>query len=220
MEHYWRKVFSRAWADTKSSLGFNQKMAAAGLIVIAGAIFAYIHTGSVPDDVTKSLWYGLPFCVAGIALFGWNFMMAQEAIFNEFATDSAAKIADLEFLIAQRKLPQKPNLEAWTRVKELRLHQAASLWCDEEPTWPKLSRKAASWLTALQDAVENGDLEHVQKPWDRYEMGRKSLPSKMLPGGVSVSEQVLIRSESTVVTRDALREYARKFGSVPTFLQQ
>jgi hypothetical protein len=220
MEHYWRKVLLRAWADTKSSFGLNQKTATAALIVIVGAVLAYMHTGSLPDDATKSIWYGLSLGVAGVFLFGWNFVAAQAEIFKESSAESATKIAALESAIAERKQPEKANLDAWTRVKELRLHEAAPLWCDEEPTWPKMSRKAAAWLTVLQDAIQNGDLEHVPKSWDRYETGTESLASRMVPGGVSVSKRILARSESTVVTRAALIEYAKKSGVVPTFLRE
>jgi hypothetical protein len=45
MGNYWRRVFARAWADTKQSFGWNQKTVATALVALAGLAVAFIQLG-------------------------------------------------------------------------------------------------------------------------------------------------------------------------------
>ncbi|HUA51453.1 MAG TPA: hypothetical protein VMB81_04775, partial [Candidatus Sulfotelmatobacter sp.] len=79
MDGYWAKVLSKAWGDTKGTLGWNQKTAAAVIVALASLVPLGLTTGlpAVKEHGVQYLWYGLPFLIAALFLFAWNFVSAQ-----------------------------------------------------------------------------------------------------------------------------------------------
>jgi len=79
MGDYWRKVFARAWSDTKQSFGWNQKTALTALAALAGIAVAFIQLGLVAAiaSATGLFWTALPIAIAGLLLFVWNSYRCQ-----------------------------------------------------------------------------------------------------------------------------------------------
>jgi hypothetical protein len=203
MDHYWRRVFKTAWDDTKHSFGWNQKTVATGLIAIAGVLVAFFHFGvtAAITSATGIFWVALPFAIAGLVLFAWNFFSTPLRL----NANLRAKINELEAAAANFKKPP-PDYSAC----KLTLRQAAFLWCDLEPIssdWPP--PQVLAWLTALKASVKKGELKFVPKI-DPYQ-----------PGGEARQRihQMENAYSDTIVTRSALRQFAKKNGYDPAFLR-
>src|SRR5262245_36766645 len=128
---YWRKVFARAWADTKQSFGWNQKTVATVLVAVVGIGVAFIQLGfaAMLTSATGLFWTALPFVIAGCALFVWNLFSAPASLYAELDKSSREKIAALESRLTKFAEPLPPDYSAWRHVDELNLRDAAFLWC-------------------------------------------------------------------------------------------
>jgi hypothetical protein len=84
---------------------------------------------------------------------------------------------------------QLPNYEAWKHVGTMTLAQASHLWCDIDPDLPD-TLDTSAWLKALAFAWRKGDLIVAH---------REGTPA--------------------MVTRDALKLFAKKHGYDPRFLR-
>jgi hypothetical protein len=187
MATYWRKVFARAWADTKQSFGWNQKTAATVLLALLGLAVVFFHFGFIAAlvNVTGWFWTALPIVVAGFLLFVWNFFSAQASLYTELSktsgeaiaaltaqvttsgeeiaaltaqvTTSGEKIAALELALPKSEQPP-PDFASWRQVDRLTLRDAAFLWCDLAPGHAMPSN-VQYWHGALKSAITKGELD-------------------------------------------------------------
>jgi hypothetical protein len=204
MGNYWRKVFARAWSGTKQSFGWNQKTVATALVALAGLAVAFIQLGFVAmlASAIGLMWTALPFAIAGLVLFGWNFFSAQKALYTELGE----KIASLESKLANFAGPLTPDYAAWRHVDRLNLRDAAFLWCDLPPSGPMPSNVSA-WYSALASAVMKGELAFEPR-YSGY-------------GHRETDRDVQRRNPDlgTIVKRTALQAFAKKHGHDPKFLR-
>ena len=104
MGNYWRKVFARAWADTKQSFGWNQKTAAIVLVAVAGLVVTLFQLGFAATVASAvgllSAGAVLSSIIAGVVLFVRNFFSAQANLYIELSKSSGEKIAALESALA------------------------------------------------------------------------------------------------------------------------
>jgi hypothetical protein len=205
MSGYWGVVFKRAWTDTKQSFGWNQKTAATTLIAGGGLVAAFFHLGLLAMIASAEgiAWTALPFVLAGLLLFAWNFMAAQSRLYYE----AVAKCNDLEMALSNAKEPP-PNYEAWRHRENLTLWQAAFLWSDLEPRLT-MSPKARPWLQGLMGAIQKGELQFVPEE----QMGPPSLRDTV------IQLQRKNPGSDTVVTRQQLLAFAKLHGYDPIFLR-
>src|SRR2546430_13576640 len=84
MGDYWRKVFARAWSDTKQSFGWNQKTALTALAALAGVAVALIPPGLVAAVAGAAglFWAALPIAISGPLFFVWDFISAPTRLYN------------------------------------------------------------------------------------------------------------------------------------------
>src|SRR5215470_14077907 len=131
---YWRKVFARAWADTKQSFGWNQKTVATALLAIAGIAIVFLQLGfsAALASAAGSFWTALTIIGAGLVLFVWNFFSASASLYNELSKSSGEKIAALELALANLEQPP-PDYAAVRHIDRLTLREAAFYWCDLSP---------------------------------------------------------------------------------------
>jgi len=92
---YWRKVFARAWADTKQSFGWNQKTAATVLVAAIGLVVTFFQLGFAATVASAlgllSAGAALSSIVAGAVLFVWNFFSAQANLYVELSKTSSER---------------------------------------------------------------------------------------------------------------------------------
>jgi hypothetical protein len=200
---YWRKVFARAWADTRHSFGWNQKTVAIVLVAIAGVAVVFFQLGfsAALANAAGLLWTALPIVGAGVMLFVWNFFAAPPSMHTELGE----KIAALEAALANLR-QQPPDYAAWRHVDRLTLRQAAFLWCDLAPS-PTMPSNVRDWYEALASAVRKGALDFEPK-YSRL--------------GQFESERVYQKRNpqlDTIVTRKALQGFAKRYSHDPKFLR-
>lgn len=207
MDHYWRRVFKTAWDDTRHSFGWNQKTVAVALIAIAGILVTFFQFGfaATITSATGLFLTALPFAIAGLVLFAWNFFSTPPRL----DANLRAKISALEAALANFEKPP-PDYRAWRHVDQLTLGKAAFLWCDLEPKNSQLmTPQVRAWLEALKAAVKKGELKFVPK-LDPYQ-----------PGGQDRQYRHQMENAyfDTVVTRSALQQFAKKHDYDPVFLR-
>jgi hypothetical protein len=204
MGSYWRKVLARAWADTRQSFGWNQKTAATVLGALAMVAVAFFHFGfaAMLTSAIGLFWTALPFAIAGLSLFVWNFFSVPAALHAELGE----KIASLESKLANLEQPA-PDYAAIRHIERLTLREAAFYWCDLPVGRQSMPSKVRDWYEALAAAVRKGELDFVPDysgymDLDREREYRKSRPHL-----------------NTVVTRTALQAFAKMHGHDPKFLR-
>jgi hypothetical protein len=201
---YWRKVFARAWADTKQSFGWNQKTAATVLVAAMGLAVTYLQLGSIAAiaSATGLFWTALPFVGAGFLLFVWNFFSVPAALHTELNK----KIAALELALANLEQPP-PDYAAVRHIDRLTLRDAAFYWCDLSPG-PSMPSNVRGWYGALASAVAKGELTFEPK---YHSLGSHN----------EMERDVQKRNPDlgTIVKRTALQAYAKKHGHDPKFLR-
>src|SRR4051812_9231229 len=114
MGTYWRKVFARAWADTKQSFGWNQKTLVTVLVVLAGVVGTLFKLGfgAAFESATGLIWTALPVIGVAFVLFAWNFFSA---------------IIEVEF---SRRVEPPLDYAAIRHIDQMSLRDAAFFWCD------------------------------------------------------------------------------------------
>jgi hypothetical protein len=206
MGNYWRKVFARAWADTKQSFGWNQKTAATVLVWVVGLVVTFFQLGFGATVVSAigvlSAGAVLSTLIAGAALFIWNFFSVPAALDRELT----GKVAALEATIAELKEPS-PDYEAIRHIDRMTLRAAAFYWCDLPPG-PSMPSNVRDWCNALMSAVRKGELG--------FEPEYHSLGSHN-----EMEREVQKRNPKldTMITRKALQAFAKKHGYDPKFLR-
>jgi hypothetical protein len=199
MGTYWRKVFARAWADTKQSFGWNQKTIAAALLALAGLAVAFLHFGFVAAlaSATGLFWTALPVVIAGFLLFVWNFFSAQANLYIEQSKSSSEKIAALETTLANLEQPP-PDYTAVRHIARLTLREAAFYWCDLS-SGRSMPNNVRDWYSALASAVTKGELAFEPK---YHSLGSHN----------EIERDVQKRNPQldTTVTRKALQAFARQ----------
>jgi hypothetical protein len=103
MGNYWRKVFARAWADTKQSFGWNEKTAVIVLTAVMGLVVTYFQSGSIAAiaSATGLFWTGLATVAVAFVIFLWKFVSIPPAL----DTELNKKIASLESKPANLEQP-------------------------------------------------------------------------------------------------------------------
>lgn len=101
-----------------------------------------------------------------------------------------------------KDMGRRPNYEAWKHVDVLSLDVVSHLWADVDPNASD-TYDTAAWLHALESAVKKGELELVPQTFGRHAAEEE----RMKPDG------------DTVVTRDALKRFAKKYNYDPLFLR-
>jgi hypothetical protein len=204
MGNYWRKVFARAWADTKQSFGWNQKTAIIVLTAVVGLAVTYFQSGSIAAiaSATGLFWTGLATVAAALVIFLWNFFSIPPTL----DTELNKKIAGLESKLANLEQPP-PNYAAIRNIDRLTLREAAFYWCDLPVGRGWMPSNVLDWYKALVAAVRSGELDFVPdhsgyRDYDREREHRKSRPHL-----------------GTVVTRSALQAFAKRHGYDPKFLR-
>jgi hypothetical protein len=211
MGNYWRKVFARAWADTKQSFGWNQKTAAAVLVWVSSLVVTFFQLGFAATVASAlaslSAAAALSSAIAGCLLFVWNFFSAQANLYLELSKSSGEKIAALE-TTALAKLKEPPlDYAAIRHIHRLTLREAAFYWCDLPVERGWMPNNVATWSGALQSAVRNGELdfEPVYSAYKDFEKEREH--QKRNP------------HLHTEVTRKALQAFAKMHNYNPKFLK-
>src|SRR5262245_9027233 len=192
---YWRKVFARAWADTKQSFGWNQKTVATVLVALVGIGVAFVQLGfaAMLTSATGVFWTALPFVIAGCVLLVWNFISVPPALDAELGK----KVAALEATLANSQQPP-PDYMAWRHVDRMTLGRAAYLWCDLSPG-AAMPPHVRAWYEALASAIRRGELNFEPRP----------------AGIISKRERELEKNDPTrdaTVTRAALQAFAKMHG--------
>ena len=206
---YWRKVFARAWADTKQSFGWNQKTAATVLVAVIGLVVTFFQLGFAATVASAlgllSAGAALSSIVAGAVLFVWNFFSAQANLYVELSKTSSEKIATLESALAKLEEPP-PDYTAVRHIDRLTLREAAFYWCDLPPG-RSMPSNVRDWYNALASAVSKGEL--VFEPKHSGYMGPET------------ERDIQKRNPQldTIVTRKALQAFAKRHGHDPKFLQ-
>jgi hypothetical protein len=206
---YWRKVFARAWADTKQSFGWNQKTAATVLVAAIGLVVTFFQLGFAATVASAlgllSAGAALSSIVAGAGLFVWNFFSAQANLYVELSKTSSEKIATLESALAKLEEPP-PDYTAVRHIDRLTLREAAFYWCDLPPG-RSMPSSVRDWYNALASAVSKGELNFEPK-YSGY-MRRED------------ERDVQKRNPQldTIVTRKALQAFAKRHGHDPKFLR-
>ena len=204
---YWRKVFARAWADTKQSFGWNQKTVATALLAIAGIAIVFLQLGfsAALASAAGSFWTALTIIGAGLVLFVWNFFSASASLYNELSKSSGEKIAALELALANLEQPP-PDYAAVRHIDRLTLREAAFYWCDLSPG-RSMPSNVRDWYNALASAVSKGELvfEPKHSGYTRPETERDI--QKRNP------------QLDTIVTRKALQAFAKRYSYDPKFLR-
>ena len=209
MGDYWRKVFARAWSDTKQSFGWNQKTALTALAALAGIAVAFIQLGLVAAiaSATGLFWTALPIAIAGLLLFVWNFISAPASLYNELSKEYGERIAALELALANlRQLPL--DYAAWRHVDRLSLRDAAFLWCELSPASQAMPSNVNAWFNALAAAIAKDELDFEPQ----Y---RESPPARERQREYQKRNPKL----DTIVTRKALKAFANIHGYDPKFLR-
>jgi hypothetical protein len=146
---YWRKVFARAWADTKQSFGWNQKTVATALVALVGVGVAFVQLGfaAMLTSATGVFWAALPFVIAGCGLFVWNFFSVPAALDAELGE----RIASLT------RTQQQPSLDyaAIRHIDQMNLRDAAFYWCDL-PVEYAMPSNVQNWYEALASVCKEG----------------------------------------------------------------
>jgi hypothetical protein len=223
MGNYWRKVFARAWADTKQSFGRNQKTAATVLVAVAGLVVTLFQLGFAATVASAvgllSAGAALSSIIAGVVLFVWNFFSAQANLYIELSKSSGEKIAALESALAELKEPpldyaairelKEPPLDyaAIRHIDRLTLREAAFFWCDLLVGRQSMPSNVSTWYSALQSAVRKGELDFVPEYSGYRDPEREREHQKSRP------------HLNTVVKRTALQAFAKRHGYDPKFLR-
>ncbi|WP_334368833.1 hypothetical protein [Bradyrhizobium sp. AZCC 1578] len=158
------------------------------------------------ETATGYVWLGLAPILAGLILFAWNFIEAQAQIYEKLAISHRAEVSELQARLARFDEPT-PNYEAWRHVNELKVKQAAFLWCEIEPRISQ-TPKVTAWANALEAAIKKGELGFVPK-----------LSQYGSEAAQYIEQQKGAWSE-TIVTRDQLRSFAQAHGYDPIFLRE
>ena len=210
MGNYWRRVFARAWADTKQSFGWNQKTVTTVLVAVAGLVVTFFQLGFAATVASAigllSAGAVLSTIIAGIVLFIWNFFSAQANLYIELSKSSSEKIAALEAALANSQVPP-PDYTAVRHIDRLTLREAAFYWCDLPVGRQSMPSNVRNWYEALAAAVRKGELGFVPnysgyQDEDRQREHQKSRPHL-----------------HTEVTRTALQAFAKRHGYDPKFLR-
>jgi hypothetical protein len=204
MGNYWRKVFARAWADTKQSFGWNQKTAATILGALALVAVAFLHFGfaAMLTSAIGLFWTALPIAIAGLSLFVWNFFSVPAALHTELSE----KIAALESTLAELKEPPL-DYAAVRHIDRLTLREAAFYWCDLPVGKGWMPSNVATWCSALQSAITKGELDFEPAYSGYRDREREREHQKSRP------------HLNTVVKRTALQTFAKRHGYDPKFLR-
>ena len=210
MGNYWRKVFARAWADTKQSFGWNQKTAATVLVAVAGLVVTLFQLGFAATVASAvgllSAGAALSSIIAGVVLFVWNFFSAQANLYIELSKSSGEKIAALESALAELKEPPL-DYAAIRHIDRLTLREAAFFWCDLPVGRQSMPSNVSTWYSALQSAVRKGELDFVPEYSGYRDPEREREHQKSRP------------HLNTVVKRTALQAFAKRHGYDPKFLR-
>ncbi len=203
MGNYWRKVFARAWADTKQSFGWNQKTAAIVLGALAMVAVAFFHFGfaAMLTSAIGLFWTALPIAIAGLSLFVWNFFSVPAVLHTELSE----KIAALESTLTRAEEPPPDNM-AWQHVDRLTLREAAFLWCDLSQG-RSMPYNVSAWYSALASAVTKSEL-NFEPQYSGY-------------GHRETERDIQKRHPKldTIVTRKGLQAFAKMHGHDPKFLR-
>jgi hypothetical protein len=203
---YWRKVFARAWADTKHSLGWNQKTVWAVLLAAVSIAVTFFQLGLAATVASATAGAALSSLIAGLVLFVWNFFSAPANLYTELSRSSGQKIAALETELAELKEPP-PDYAAIRHIDRMTLRVAAFYWCDLSPGYAMPSN-VQQWYGALASAVTRGELN--------FEPEYHSL------GSHNEMERAVQKRNpklDTIVTRKSLQAFAKKHGYDPKFLR-
>ena len=210
MGNYWRKVFARAWADTKQSFGWNQKTAATVLVAVAGLVVTLFQLGFAATVASAvgllSAGAALSSIIAGVVLFVWNFFSAQANLYIELSKSSGEKIAALESALAELKEPPL-DYAAIRHIDRLTLREAAFFWCDLPVGRQSMPSNVLTWYSALQSAVRKGELDFEPEYSGYRDRGREREHQNGRP------------YLNTVVKRTALQAFAKRHGYDPKFLR-
>ena len=210
MGNYWRKVFARAWADTKQSFGWNQKTAATVLVAVAGLVVTLFQLGFAATVASAvgllSAGAALSSIIAGVVLFVWNFFSAQANLYIELSKSSGEKIAALESALAELKEPPL-DYAAIRHIDRLTFREAAFFWCDLPVGRQSMPSNVSTWYSALQSAVRKGELDFVPEYSGYRDPEREREHQKSRP------------HLNTVVKRTALQAFAKRHGYDPKFLR-
>lgn len=137
-----------------------------------------------------ALWYAAPPLFAGMVLFAVNFISEQAKMYKEVAEKLTAFGA--------------PDYSAAKTRKEFRIYEAAYLWCELAPSVGATHvPQARQWIHALLEAAHREEIKIVEKDWYYYPSGRRR-PSI---------------DQSYFVSKESLKAYACRIGSIPKFLQ-
>lgn len=164
-------------------------------------------------------WFGLTSLITGLVvaiggavwavLIGVPFPIAVMAGFCTFVGAIYLTIAPIAYRVlakapaAQARKSEPPNYAAVRLQHEYELGPASRLWCDVDPNeTPTYDSKA--WLETFQSAIKTGKLEFVPK--DTYPASR-------------IDSERNNPDRNTVVTRDALKKYAKSINQNPKFLR-
>jgi hypothetical protein len=207
MGTYWRKVFARAWADTKQSFGWNITTLVSVLVVLAGVVGTLFQLGfgAAFESATGLLWPVLPVVGVAFVLFAWNFFSA--IIDVELSTRTDQKVAVLQSALANLRQPPPPDYRPWRHVDQLALWEAAFLWCDLSPAVGPMPSNVAAWYGALAAAVTKGELKFVFRDRGYGDSQRHYDNQKRNP------------ELGTSVKRTALQAWAKKHNYDPKFLK-
>jgi hypothetical protein len=207
MSNYWRKVFARAWTDTKQSFGWNQKTATTVLVAVAGLVVTLFQLGfaATVASALGLLSAGAALIIAGVLLFVWNFFSAQANLYIELSKSSGEKIAALETEIAELTKPP-PDYRAITHIDRLTLRDAAFYWCNLSPG-PSMPNNVQVWYKALASAVTKGELNFEPK---HSGYGHRETERELQKRKPQVD---------TMVTRKALQAFAKMYRYDPKFLR-
>jgi len=209
MGNYWRKVFARAWADTKQTFGWNHKTVAAVLVVVVGLVVTLLQQGfaaTVASALGLLSGTALASVVAGIMLFVWNFFSAQANLYIELSKNSGEKITALETALAKLQQPP-PDYAAIRHIDRMTLREAAFYWCDLSPG-QSMPSNVREWYEALAATVRKGELTFEPK---YHSLGSHN----------EMERDVQKRNPdlSTIVKRTALQAFAKRHGYDPKFLR-
>jgi hypothetical protein len=200
---YWRKVLSGAWDKTYKPLDWTAKKAAVVLVAVGTIILTGVHLGPGAMFASASgyLWIIAPTAFAALVLFVWGCFQTTAELY----TTSQTRITELEAALVEYQKPQ-PDYEAWRHVDRLTLREAAFLWCDVTPG-PSMPLNVHAWFNAFSSAIQRGELPFEHQPRAHVHAETERQLEKRNP------------MLSTVVTRTALKRFAKANDHHPMFLR-
>jgi hypothetical protein len=196
MGEYWRNVLVQTWASTKGAFRLNQKTAVTALLAIFGFLITYAKAG-FPDPITQGviyLWYAVPFGIAGMLLFAWNFVQIQARMYVEVAKELAATKAQIS----------TPDLSAWGLKSEFYLYEAACLFAETSPNrLIEPGSTADAWFGILQSELESNKIGRIAYDTD---------------DAMNISRGKYRPTERTKIARGELEKVAAERKVTPSFL--